>query len=212
MLRIVKPALLSMLLAMSPWVMGASGDYKAGDAEVVKKLPGRDFESVKNSNMPLLVYFYDTEVRRNDYAKFLETKVLSNAEMKDKLKPFLFLKIKHDGTDYKGWPAEWLARSKNGAALMLSSSDMTQMVFYDKNMPKEAITPQNIMAQMHSVLAYEEKRKGQGGPTAAKGNEEKGPMPPVAENKPLPGLNLDKDKKEPAKVPEKKKVAAPTDE
>jgi hypothetical protein len=213
--RIAKLALSIALLAAASLASGA--DYKAGEAEVVKKLPGRDFESVKNSNMPLIVYFYDADIRRNDYAKFMESKVLSSAEFKDKTKPFLFIKIKHDGTDYKGWPAEWLARAKNASALMVASSDMSQVVFYDKNMPKEAITPPNILAQMHSVLTYEEKKKGQGGPAAAKGNDEKekGPMPPVAENKiTVPGLNMDKDKdkKEPSKPPEKKKVAAPTDE
>jgi hypothetical protein len=211
--RIAKLALFVALLAAAP--LASAGDYKAGDADIVKKLPGRDFESVKNSNMPLIVYFYDADVRRNDYAKFMETKILSSAEFKDKLKPFLFIKIKHDGTDYKGWPPDWLVRAKNASALMVASSDMSQVVFYDKNMPKEAITPPNILAQMHSVLTYEEKKKGQGGPAAAKADE-KGAMPPVAENKiTVPGLNVDKDKdkdkKEPAKAPEKKK-AAPTDE
>jgi hypothetical protein len=215
--KIVKSAILFGLLAVTPMAMAANGDYKAGDAEVVKKLPGRDFESAKNANMPFVVYFYDADVRRNDYAKFLETKVLSNAELKDKLKSFLFLKIKHDGTDFKGWPPDWLAKAKNAGAIMVANSDLTQVTFYDKNMPKEAITPQNLVAQMSSVLAWEEKKKAQpGGAVAAggAGKKEEKEMP-VAENKvTVPGLNVDKDgkeKKEPTKPPEKKK-AAPADE
>jgi hypothetical protein len=209
--RLFRSAQLCAMLAIAFCLLGGAGDYKAGDNEPVKKWTGRDFEGAKVAGMPMLVYFYDPEPKRNEIAKLLESKVLAMAEVKEKLKSFLVLKVKTDGTDYKGWPADWLGHAKNGAAIMLTTSDMVQQIFYDKSTPKETFANiNNVVQQMAAVLKYEENKKAIAEKNPAKKDKE---APPPEEKKSLPGLALDKDKdKKDEKKPEKKKTAAPADE
>jgi len=188
--------------------------YKGGTADSVKGWPTRDFENAKTAGLPLCIYFYDPANNNNSRAKFIEgPDLLANAEVKSALKGFLSLKVKTDGSDAKGWPADMLARAGKGGAVLLMSGDMTQMFFFDREMQMSDIKPATFVAQATGILNYEKKNP------AAKKEEEKekkGAMPPPPEEKKgVPGLALDKDKndkKDDKKPPEKKKTVAPADE
>jgi hypothetical protein len=188
--------------------------YKAGAADSVKGWPTRDFENAKTAGLPLCVYFYNPENNNNSRAKYIEgPDLLANADVKSSLKGFLSLKVKTDGSDAKGWPAEILSRAGKGGAVMLASGDMSQIFFFDNTMQMSDIKPAMFVQQAAGILNYEKKNP------AAKKEEEKekkGAMPPPPEEKKgVPGLALDNgkgDKKDEKKPPEKKKPVAPADE
>lgn len=187
--------------------------YKAGAADSVKGWPTRDFENAKTAGLPLCVYFYDPANNNNSRAKYIEgPDLLANADVKSTLKSFLSLKVKTDGSDAKGWPAEILSRAGKGGAVMLASGDMSQIFFFDNTMQMSDIKPAMFIQQATGILNYEKKN-----PAAKKEEEKKGPMPPPPEEKKgVPGLALDNgkkdDKKDEKKPPEKKKPVAPADE
>src|SRR5438132_140328 len=81
--------------------------FKGGDSEAVKSWASRDYENAKTAGLPLCIYLFDPSNNNNSRAKLLEgPDLLSNADVKSKLKSFLTLKIKTDGSDVKGWPQE----------------------------------------------------------------------------------------------------------
>jgi hypothetical protein len=118
--------------------------------------------------------------------------------------------VKGDGSDGKGWPADWSARSVGGAALVVVTSDFAQKQIYDK-LNKEALTAPALTAVLKGIAVYEVQRKvlmakaGIKPPTGAPGNPGTPPMPEPKEPKLLPGLDTDK-KAEEKKTPAKKKV------
>jgi len=196
------------LLALSFSAQAASG-YKGGSGDSVKSWGARDFESARTADMPMIIYIFDPLNNNNSIANHYETKVIANAEVKDKLKGFLTMKIKTDGTDVRGWPADILGRAGKGAAVMIASSDMAQVIFIDRNTPKEVITSMNLIGHIATIASYEERKKLVADKTEKKAAEEKKPE----DKKTVPGLALDdKDKKDAKKPPEKKKAAAPSDE
>lgn len=184
----------------------ASAANMAGEGDSVKSLPSRDFDAAKKTGSPMCIYFYDQNAQKtNNMVKLIEASILANAELHDKLKPFLMLKIRTDGTDVKGWPQDWRDTADKGASLLFTTSDLKPLFFYDKSKGKEATTLENIEFTIQQILSYEDKKKGIR-PGTKEPKEAKEKPEPVAEvAKPLPGLNMDKDPKEPAKKPEPKK-------
>ncbi|HYG77966.1 MAG TPA: hypothetical protein VEK08_23375 [Planctomycetota bacterium] len=189
--------------------------FKGGTGEAVKGWGSRDFEGAKTAGLPMIIYIYDPSNNNNSVANNIETKVVASAEVKEKMRGFLTIKIKTDGTDVKGWPAEILSRAGKGAAVGVISSDFAQMLFLDKTTGREGMTSQALLMNILSIQNYEEKKKLMADKNGGGKKEEKGLMPEKQEEKKtVPGLALgdEKDKKDAKKAPEKKKVAAPADE
>ena len=67
----------------------------------------RDYMNATALGGPVCVYIKDPRPKKNNDAGFLEGKdILGNDEVKIKLRAFSRVKIKNDGTDGKGWPAD----------------------------------------------------------------------------------------------------------
>lgn len=136
--------------------------FQAGKTDGVKTAKNEDFIKVKDSDRPICVYIFDSDAVDNTRASLLEgSSGIASAEVRQRLGQFKFIKIKADGTDAKGWPAEWMQKSKNSAALILMSSDLQRVVMFDRDIPKEGISPQSIVAGADSILKYEELRKAE---------------------------------------------------
>ena len=204
------------LACVSVVVGQASAQNMAGEGEAVKALPSREFEGAKKLGLPMCVYLYDPNAQKtNAMVKALEGTVLANAELRDKLKPFQFLKIRSDGSDVKGWPQEWREYGDKGAALLFTTSDLKSVVVYDRFKGKDVATIDNVEGTIKQILAYEEKKKeiaggGKIGKEAKDEKEEKPSKPePVAQAiaKALPGL----DKDNPLPKPAEKKKPNPAD-
>jgi hypothetical protein len=185
--------LLSMLLLSVSISFAEDWAGDAGKADSVKSLPGRDFESAKAAGLPLFIYFFDPETRPNNRAKWLEGRGgIAHVDVRDKMKSFLCLKIKTDGSDFKGWPASLLNPAQKSASLVLMSADLQQMVCFDKSFTNEQISPAVITDAMAKILAYEQQKKAAiadinkfAGTNAKPGEKEsKTPAPDVA----VPGL------------------------
>ena len=160
-------------------------DYKAGSGEAVKSWKEASLDDAKKSQKPICVYLYDGTNKRNDRAKLMEgAEGLDSAEVKDKLKEFFCVKFDiginpKDTTkekDMKGWPTDWPARAKDGAAVMFISSDTLQLLAVDRDTPKDSIIPSLFLNDIQTILKYEEAKKAQ----AAKQTKE---QPKVAEAK-----------------------------
>jgi hypothetical protein len=195
-----------VLLMLSTAALAAG--YKAGEGETVKSWSCRDYDNAKTVGQPLCVYFYNAKNSNNAIAKVYEDKaMLGDSALIAKLKPFLLLKIKTDGTAGKNWPPEYVSRAGAGATIMLASSDLKQTWFLDKDLGKEKIKPDTLLPQIDLILKYEEHKKKTDPP-------KKEAPPPVEEKKKpaVPGLPTDDDKKPDAKKPAKKKVDGPADE
>jgi len=140
---------------------GNSNDgFQAGKTDGVKGAKSEDFDKIKESDRPMCLYIYDSDSSDNTRAALLEgSSGIANANVRQKLGQFRFIKVKANGTDAKGWPVEWLQKSKNSAALILMSSDMTRVIMYDRDLPKEGITPQVLVSGAETILKYERMKK-----------------------------------------------------
>jgi hypothetical protein len=210
--RLLGAARALLLVGVALVLMGAADNkdknYKAGDGEGVKGWGFRHFADAKTGGQPLCIYFYDAKNSRNMTGKFYEEN-LGKAEVKEKLKGFLCLKVKSDNSDGKGWPGDWMERSINGATVVLTTSDFspTCTFIYDK-FSKESFNLAGLMAQLKGIAGYEEKLKA----LQAK-NPKPAAAPVAAEEKApklMPGLDADSKKPQPKKPP--KKVDGPTEE
>ena len=196
-------ALVAMLLAFAIQDRVRAEDWlgEAGKSEFVKNLPGRDYESARNAGMPLCVYFFDPNQRNNPRGRYLE-QVLSNAELRSKLKQFLYLKIRSDGSDVRGWPQNLLEPAMKSAALVFISSDFKQVIPFDKSMQTESITQEAVARALLSTLQYEKKIAAQAGDRARlngaasvpQKDDKDAQVQKAADASRVPGLS-DKDKK-----------------
>ena len=100
--------------------------------------------------MPLCIYFFDPNMRPNNRARSVET-VLGNLDLREKLKNFLFLKIRTDGSDVRGWPMDLREPANKSASVVFISSDGKQIGFvsYANN-----LTP-NVNNETANVFAGE---------------------------------------------------------
>ena len=203
----------ALLLATLAFSAVGSDDWpgEAGHHEAVKNLPGRDFENARTAGVPLCIYFFDPMVRPNNRARYLEP-VLGNLDLRAKMKDFLWLKIRTDGTDVRGWPADFRDPANKSASFVLISSDFKQIVSFDKNMQANQITTESIAGAVDNMLQYEKRLVLLGGGKTAAGSAKKEDpkVTPVIEAAKVPGLN-DKDKK-PAATAAKRKPATAADE
>jgi len=134
-------------------------DYKGGSGESVKNWGGRDYDQVSKSTMPMLVYISDEGFKTNQKAKLFENELLSDAKVKELMKPFTQIRMDSDGTRAKGWTKDWLNRGSNGAALLIISSDLRFPVWIDKGTPKEQLKADYVVKSMQMVLDYEAKKR-----------------------------------------------------
>jgi len=146
-------------MLVSTAVVAGPNDYKGGSGESVKNWGARDYEQVSKSTMPLLIYISDEGFKTNQKAKLFENELLSNADVKAKMKPFTQIRMDSDGARAKGWTKDWLNRGSNGAALLIISSDLRFPVWIDKGTPKEQLKPDFIVKSMQMVLDYETKKR-----------------------------------------------------
>src|SRR5437870_5711223 len=130
-----KFAALAMILMFLSHGLAAGEDWpgEAGKSEFVKSLPSRDYENARTAGMPLCIYFFDPNQRNNPRGRYLET-VLANADLRSRLKETLYLKIRSDASDVRGWPANFLESANKSAALVFISSDFKQIISFDKSM------------------------------------------------------------------------------
>ena len=136
--------------------------YKAGDGEAVKKLKEGSLDDARKSGKPICVYLFDPSNKRNARAKLMEgANGLDSAAVKDKLKEFYFIKISVGDKDLKGWPADWTAKAKDNAAVMFLSADLTQVIGLDKDTPKDSITSDTFLADIETILKYDELKNAQ---------------------------------------------------
>jgi hypothetical protein len=208
--------LLAVLFATLVTVASASEDWPgdAGKAESVKNLPSRDFENAKTSGMPLCIYFFDPNMRPNNRARHVEM-VLGNLDLREKLKAFLFLKIRTDGSDVRGWPMDLREPANKSASVVFISSDGKQIVSFDKMMQVNLISVESVATAAENMIQYEKRLSiltgGKAGLGAAKKEEKKEDpkKPPVIEAAKVPGLS-EKDSKPTTTA--KRKPATPADE
>lgn len=174
-----------------------------------KKWPARDFANATVLPGAVCVYIKDPGPKTNREAGILEGKdFLGSEEVRVKLRGFTRTKIKSDGSDGKGWPAEWLNAADNGAVLVLFSGDKTKVFSFGKGTPKKDYTKEALLQAADVLLKYEADRKAA---AEAKAKEEAARNPPPAEEKPaLPGL--DNTKKPAAEKKPKPKDAGPETE
>jgi hypothetical protein len=166
----------------------------------------RDYMNATALDGPVCVYIKDPRPKKNNDAGFLEGKdILGNDEVKVTLRAFSRVKIKNDGTDGKGWPADWGVRAENGAVLVLFSSDLAKVGFIDKGKGKDQPNKDTVLKLADTILEYETARKAK---KEAKAKEEAARNAPPEKKPEVPGLDPTK------QAPEKKKPAekGPQDE
>lgn len=182
----------------------------AGDSDCVKAWYAPTFESIKESTQPIIIYIYDAKPKLNHFAEKLETKVLTSADVADRVKKFRCIKIK---VDDKNWPAEWTSVAVNGAALMVMSSDRKHVESFDKNSDSSRLTSAMLVQTLDMILNAEPKEPRK---VAEKKDPKKDPEPDKTNGGlGIKGLGDDKKPADPkagaAKV-EPKKDKAPVEE
>jgi hypothetical protein len=137
----------------------AAGEYKGGSGEAVKNWGARDFEQLKGMTSPMLIYIADEGYKMNQRAKVFESDILGSAEMKEKLKPYVQIRLDSDGKRGKGWTRDIINRGSNGAAILLMSSDQRFSLWIDKSTPKEQLNAKHLLKQMEMMAEYQNKLK-----------------------------------------------------
>jgi len=206
----------------------ADAKKKAADAESKKKLDeekkkkaeeervrlddpknwrARDFTALMTQ--PLFLYIKDANAKKNTEAALIEgSEFLGDAEFRKKLRGFSRVKIKNDGSDSKGWPAEWLKRAENGAALVLVSADRRETTFVDGGQAKAMLNKEALNTVLDAMLKKETDRKTALAAANKAKAEAKAPKPEMPVVKPeIPGLD-----DVAAKKAEKPKSKEPVDE
>ena len=135
-----------------------ANDYDGGSGDSVKSIKPEDAEKSKDGKSPVFLYIYDADADDNVFAKHLES-LLSNKEIDQMAREFKKVKIKADGSDSRGWPEEWRQRAKKGAALLLITSDKSQVIVVDKHLGRESVTTETVTSSMRNILRYEAKAK-----------------------------------------------------
>lgn len=136
----------------------SSNEYDGGSGDSVKSIKPEDAEKSKDGKNPVFLYIYDADSDDNVFAKHLES-LLANKEIDQMAREFKKVKIKADGSDSRGWPEEWRLRAKKGAALLLITSDKSQVIVVDKQIGRESVTAETLTSSMRNILRYEAKAK-----------------------------------------------------
>lgn len=87
-----------------------------------------DINMVRSRKKPTLLYVYDSKVKSNSTAQNIEVTLLGvgqttpNAKVRDAISGFYKVRVR---ADELGWPAEVIAKGKDGAALYVMTCDGT---------------------------------------------------------------------------------------
>lgn len=174
-----------------------------------KKWPARDLANATTIQCPVIVYIKDPDPKNNKEAGILEgSDFLGNADIRLKLRGFTRTKIKNDGSDGKGWPADWLQAAEKSAVLILFSSDKTKIFPFGKATPKKDFSKENLLTAIETLVKYEADKKAV---AEAKAKEEAAKNVTPADEK-AAALGLDPTKKAPAEPKPKPKDAPPENE
>jgi hypothetical protein len=172
-----------------------------------KTWTAKNFNDIKQRGEPMCVYIKDTSVKDNKADDVFESaSVLGSGEFRDKVLGFQFSKLAMSDKHAPSYPADWVARAKKGAALIIMSGDMARLVIFDA----QNVNPKTLMTGLEEVrrqqdskkIAMEEQKKKEDEIRKAKFAEE------VAKSKAgdIPGLDKTaankKDPKKPAKKPD----------
>ncbi len=186
-------------------------DFKGGSSASVKDWKPRAFDTIKGGYLPMVIYVYDPEPKKNALAFHFEGKdALDNAEVKEKISKFAKIKIKTDGTDVKGWTEQYLKPAEKGASLYIMSADQSIVIPFDKTKSVAERGLPQILAAIAAVQAHEDKLKAD---KAAKDAKEAKAAQAAAEahkqdDGPAAGFTIDTSKKplDPKKVADAKKT------
>lgn len=195
--RLLIPALFSLVLGGTGLAAQKGGKPKPDPIAAlddVKKWPARDFGNATAIQCPIIVYIKDDGAKNNKEAEKLEgADFLGNADIRVKLRALTRVKIKHDGSNSKGWPQAWMAAAGNSAMLVLFSSDKSKVFPFGRATPKADFSKEAFLRAIDELLKYEAEKKAA---VEAKLKEEAAKNPGNAD---IPGLDPLK------KPPEEKK-------
>jgi len=120
----------------------------------------RDYNSIKHSAQPICVFIHDNKPKSNHVADLFSSKdCLNNDQAIPKLAKFQCIKIKADGSDSKGWPADLLKQAENGAVIVVFSSDLKRTATAcDKSTTKHEVKAALLVA-LDSIQKYEDALK-----------------------------------------------------
>ncbi len=155
--RLILIALPVLLLAQ---VRVSATEYRGGSAASVKTWSARNYDDVKALASPKVIYFYDLDIYRNNFAEKMEGKDwLGNEDVQAALKKFSRFKVRYDGLEARGWPKELREHSKNGASVLLMSSDNLMLVWFDRQTAADLMTPERFMAAAKQIEEYDKSHK-----------------------------------------------------
>ena len=208
----------ALVLFFGGYSQAAANEYRAASGASVKGWSARNFDDTKAITTPKIVYFFDPDIFHNNFAEKMEGKdFLSNEDVQAALKKFSRFRVKYDGTEARGWPKEWRDRSKNGAAILLMSSDNLMVVWLDRQTPADNMSADRFISAFKAVEDYDKSHKPDKDKDkdkiAAKSDKPDGPdnSLKVKGLPPAPGEDKPKDEKKPAPTTPRK-PAGPQDE
>ncbi len=153
-----------------------------------KNWPACDTTSFHAIDQGLCLYIKDARMKKNPEADFYEgTDLLLNDSLRVKLRGLKRVKVKSDGTDSKGWPAEWLKAGHNGAVLIIASGDGTLTGIFERK-GKSGPSLEAINELVDKVVKHQAERKASADAKAKADAElakKNAPPPPKPE---IPGL------------------------
>ena len=173
----------------------------------------KNFNDIKQRAEPMCVYIKDTSIKDNKVDDLFESaSVLGSDEFRTKVMGFQFSKLAMNDKLAPSYPADWVARAKKGAALIIMSGDLARLVIFDA----QNINPKTLMAGVEEVrrqqdakkIAMEEQRKKEEEIRKAQFAEE------VAKSKSgdIPGLDKTAANKKEKKPEKKPGIPEPVDE
>jgi len=147
------------LLVLAPDSVSAT-EYRGGSNASVKTWSARNYDDVLALASPKVIYFYDLDIYRNNFAEKMEGKDwLGNEDVQASLKKFSRFKVRYDGLEARGWPKEFREHSKNGASILLMSSDNKTLIWFDRQTPADLMSPERLISAAKSVEEYDKTHK-----------------------------------------------------
>ena len=149
-------ALAALFASTSAW----STEYRAGTGTFVKTFGTRSQDDVKSLATPKMVYFYDADPFRNNFAEKLDAKdFLGNEDVQAVVKKFTKIKVAYDGAAPKGWPQDLRVHAKSGAAILLMSSDNQKLIWFDRDTPHDTLNAEGFTSAVHAIEDYDKSHK-----------------------------------------------------
>ena len=153
-------ALIAVPLLLLAHASVSATEYRGGSAPSVKPWSARNYDDVKTLGVPKIIYFYDQDIFRNNFAEKMEGKDwLGNEDVQAAFKKFQRFKVRYDGLEARGWPKELRERSKNGASILLMSADNQTLLWFDRQTPPDNMSPERLIAGAKSIEEYDKTHK-----------------------------------------------------